>query len=247
VLENIHIVLVATTHPGNIGASARAMKTMGLNSLRLVAPHLFPNREATARASGADDLLVNAGLYNSLAEAVSDCTTVIGTTARERTIAWPTVAPRACAAGIGAASRAGPVALVFGREHAGLTNDEIEVCNYLVRIPTAPAFSSLNLAAAVQILAYEIHLALRDEPVPVPVPVADAPATQVQMEQFYDHLQQTMTDVGFFDPAKPRRLLRRMRRLFNRQVLDATEVNILRGFLSAIQKQCRHEDDGVNL
>ena len=237
-LNNIRIVLVNTSHPGNIGAVARAMKTMGLTRLTLVAPEKYPHVEATARASGADDVLAQAQIVASLDEALVGCHLVFGASARSRTIPWPQVDPRACAALAVDASATEEVAVVFGREQSGLTNDELERCHYLVHIPANPDFSSLNIAAAVQIIAYEIRVASLqvqpgvdgegdEERVPL--------ATMEEMEQFYEHLWQTVIDIGFVDPAKPRLLARRLRRLFNRARLDKNEFNMLRGMLAATQ------------
>lgn len=236
-LNNIRIVLVCTTHPGNIGAVARAMKTMGLTRLTLVAPEKYPSVEATARASGADDVLAQARIVGSLDEALAGCHLVFGASARQRTIAWPQVDARACAALAVGASATEEVAIVFGREQSGLTNDELERCHYLVHIPANPDFSSLNIAAAVQVITYEVRMAnLQAQPVadsgdeePVPLATAD------EMEQFYEHLWQTVIDIGFVDPAKPRLLARRLRRLFNRARLDKNEFNMLRGILAAAQ------------
>lgn len=235
-LSHLRIVLVETTHPGNIGATARAMKVMGLRHLALVRPSRFPCLEATARASGADDILAQAPIHETLEEALRDCALVIGTSARSRTIPWPVLTPRECGVRAVAAAANGPVALVFGREHSGLTNDEVERCHALVRIPTESDFSSLNVAAAAQILAYECRmaaLAVGAESLAVSENAA-LPASAGQLDQLYEHLERTMTAVGFFDPAKPRRLLRRVRRLFNRAELDQNELNILRGFLAAV-------------
>ncbi|MGH8578840.1 MAG: RNA methyltransferase [Gammaproteobacteria bacterium] len=236
--DNLCFVLVGTTHPGNIGAAARAMKSMGLRRLALVQPKHFPCAEATAMASGADDLLAEAEIWSSLADALRDYTTVVATSARQRRIDWPEMDPRHCAREVARLATQQRVAVVFGREHSGLTNDELEYCNAMVRIPTVSGFSSLNLAAAVQILAYEIYLA-RGARVgvhePPPTVVQTPRASTEAMVQFYAHLQQTMTDVGFYDPQKPRRLMRRLRRLFNRAGLDKDEVQILRGFLAAVQ------------
>jgi TrmH family RNA methyltransferase len=243
--ERVHVVLVATTHPGNIGASARAMKTMGLSSLRLVRPSGFPGAEASARAAGAGDLLAAAKVHETLAEAVRDCSLVLGSSARQRSIPWPEYTPREAAARVAAAAAAGEnVALVFGRERSGLSNEELALCNGMIRIPANPAFQSLNLAAAVQILAYELRLALLDgtEPPPEEAPLASAE----DMEQFYDHLARCLEDIGFYDPEHPRRLMQRLRRLFNRAQLDQNEYNILRGILAAAQDcaRGRKEKDG---
>lgn len=232
--KNIRIVLVNTSHPGNIGAVARAMKNMCLEHLYLVEPHDFPNAEATSRASGADDILARAVVCNTLEEALAGCHFVAGTSARSRSITWPVMPPRDCAAKLVEESAAGDVALIFGREHSGLTNEELERCHYLVHIPTNPEFSSLNLGMAVQVLAYELMLA---EPLAKAAAEEerDKLATADEMESFFLHLEQTMVELEFLDRNHPRKLMRRLRRLFNRARPDQTEINILRGILSAAQ------------
>jgi tRNA (cytidine32/uridine32-2'-O)-methyltransferase len=232
-LARIRIVLVATSHPGNIGASARAMKTMGLSQLVLVQPGRFPCVEATARASGADDVLAQARVCASLDEALHGCRLVIATTARSRALAWPVFSPKECASQILAhlPSPDTEVAILFGREHSGLRNEELEHCHAVVEIPANPVYSSLNLAAAVQIIAYELRCAAHDN---APAPVA-MPAAHEDMERFYAHLEETLITLKFLDPAKPKRLMTRLRRLFNRARPDDSEVNILRGILSALQ------------
>ncbi len=241
ILANIRFVLVETTHPGNIGASARALKTMGLRRIHLVKPSRFPCVEATAMASGADDLLVHAEICETLEQALNGCGLVVGTSARARAIPWPVLDPHACGQRVVDAATHGEVAIVFGREHSGLTNEELELCHAMVTIPTEPGFSSLNLAAAVQILAYEIRQsALELQAIPPEAQRSDSPpATSEQMQELYAHLERVMTEVGFFDPAKPRRLMRRLRRLFNRAELDQNEMNILRGFLAAVEERLR--------
>lgn len=240
-LNNIRVVLVGTTHPGNIGAAARAIKTMGLHALHLVAPAVYPHADATARASGADDVLAGARVVETLEDALVGCGLVVGASARSRTIAWPTVEPRECALIARDTAAAGSsVALVFGRERTGLTNHELERCHYLVHIPSNPDYSSLNLAAAVQILAYELRMAGRSGE--AAVGAADfvsehPPATADELEGLYAHLEQTLVEIGFLDPGNPRQLMRRMRRLFNRARLDRMELNILRGALAAAQKR----------
>lgn len=243
-LDHIQIILVGITHPGNIGATARAMKTMGLSHLRLVQPKSFPNVEATARASGADDILMQAPIYDSFEDSLHDCRLILGTTARPRSIAWPALSPRLCAKT--ALEIQEPVALVFGREHSGLTNQELDCCHYMVQIPTNPSFSSLNIAAAVQILAYELkvksdELALTSDNNSLSNldTLLPAPASAEAMTQFYQHLEQTLIDIEFLDPQKPRRLMRRLHRLFNRAKPNDSEMNILRGILTATQAQTR--------
>ncbi len=231
---NIRIVLVNTSHPGNIGAAARAMKNMGLSELMLVEPANFPNADATARASGADDVLQAATVCGSLAEAIDGCTLVFGASARLRSLPWPIVEPREMAEKVVAESAQSPVAIVFGREHSGLTNAELEICNALVHIPCNEDFSSLNIAAAVQVLCYEVNLAAgagaakADDDSEI--------ATSDELERFHRHLEETLVEIDFLDPDKPRLLMRRLKRLFNRARLEQTEVNILRGILTATQK-----------
>lgn len=238
-LSRVRVVLVRTTHPGNIGATARAMKTMGLSRLYLVSPARFPCAEATAMAAGADDLLYRAEVTATLSEAIRDCGWVVGTSARTRSLPWPIDAPRDCTARILHAARCGEAALVFGPEQSGLDNREIEQCQRLVQIPTVPHFSSLNLAAAVQIIAYE--LLQGSSLVPSTEVPPESPATAEQMAQLFAHLEETMTRVRFLDPSNPRRLMRRMKRLFQRADLDLEEINMLRGFLAAVEASVRRQ------
>lgn len=234
-LRNIRIVLVGTTHPGNIGAVARAMKNMCLQQLYLVQPKLFPCAEATARASGADDLLHDAKVCDTLDEALDGCRLVVGASARLRRVEWPQFAPRECAAQLLREAEQGPVALLFGRESSGLSNAEMDRCQYLVHIPANEEYSSLNLSMAVQVLAYELRMtALEGSSFPA-VKRDRQVATADEMEGFIQHLQQTMRDIHFSDPRQSTKLLRRLRRLFNRAQPDSDELNILRGILSAAQ------------
>ncbi len=238
-LDRIRIVLSGTTHPGNIGAAARAMKTMGLGRLVLVAPKLFPCAEATARASGADDILANALVYDTLRDAVSDCVMVYGTSARLRTLSAPLVEPEQAAAGLlEYAGRSADVAIVFGRERTGLTNEELDLCHKMVVIPSNPDFSSLNLAAAVQIICYELCKQVQSGKVISPVgdPEWSAPVSAEALDHFYTHLGEVMVQTGFLDPLKPRRLMRRLKQLFNRTNMDQNEYNILRGILTSVQE-----------
>lgn len=231
---SIRIVLVGTTHPGNIGAVARAMKNMGLSDLAVVNPRHFPHEDATARASGADDVLKDAKVHATLADALTDCVYVAGASARSRSLRWPTMYPKDCAKTLLAESQRGTVAAVFGPEKSGLSNEDLDHCDTLLNIPTNPEFSSLNLAMAVQVLTYEIRAALA-EPVPEYEGEAEA-ATGEELEHFYAHLEQVMRDVNFLDPDNPRHLMRRMRRLFIRARPDKNELNILRGVLRAIDR-----------
>lgn len=249
-LQNIRVVLVNTSHPGNIGAAARAMKNMGLTRLVLVDPFEFPSAEASARASGADDLLASAQVVATLEEALVGCSQVFGTSARERHIPWPLLDPRESGEKCVEQSQLGAeVALVFGREYAGLTNHELQCCHYHVHIPSDPQFSSLNLAAAVQVLTYEVRMAwLAAEGRATTLQKVggtgdgDAqPVTADELEQFYRHLEQTLIQIGFLIPERPRHLMARLRRLFGRAEVDRLEMNILRGILTETQKAARGE------
>lgn len=229
----MRIVLVGTTHPGNIGATARAMKNMGLFDLALVNPRHFPHDDATARAAGAEDVLQTARVFESLDEAIGDCTYVAGASARARTIGWPSMAPRECAPRLVQESTHGVAAVVFGPEKSGLTNADLDRCNTLLTIPAEPGFSSLNLAMAVQVLVYELRVAAMTGGDPGPEPESP-PATSAERENFYVHLEQILTRAGFLDPDNPRMLMRRLRRLFVKAELDQNEANILRGMLAAL-------------
>lgn len=231
------IVLVDTSHPGNIGAVARAMKNMGLEQLCLVSPKQYPSAEATARASGADDLLARANCFQTLDEAIATATLVIGASARCRTLPVPTLDPRGCAELSLAQGDSGRVAIVFGRERSGLTNAELDRCHYLVQIPSNPDYPSLNIAAAVQVIAYELRVAAATA-----LPAVEAApdyASAGQLEQFYAHLEQTLIELEFLNPDNPRQLMRRLRRLFGRARPDQNEINILRGILTAAGKRRR--------
>jgi TrmH family RNA methyltransferase len=237
-LNNIHIVLVESSHPGNIGAAARAMKTMGLSKLSLVNPARYPSAEATARASSANDLLASAGVYTGLDEALSDCTYVVGTSARARHLQWPGYPPELAAQQLLLHARHAQVALVFGREKWGLTNDELARCQAVVTVDTSPAYSSLNLASAVQIMTYELRRQwlMESGPAAEHAPDRELPATAAELAGLYEHLEQTLNDIGVIRKNQPKiMLLRRLRRLFNRTGLSTVEVNILRGILSAAQ------------
>jgi tRNA/rRNA methyltransferase/tRNA (cytidine32/uridine32-2'-O)-methyltransferase len=231
---SIRIVLVGTTHPGNIGAVARAMKNMGLSDLALVDPRYFPHEEATSRASGAHDLLENAMRVETLPEAIADCVYVAGASARPRSINWPCLDCKDAAARLLEESAHGKVAAVFGPEKTGLSNSDLDHCDTLLTIPTHPDFSSLNLAMAVQVLTYEIRAAQAEKR---PTYEADAPlATSEELERFYGHLERTLTDLQFLDPDNPRYLMRRLRRLLIRARPDQNEVNILRGILTSVDR-----------
>ncbi|MES9906601.1 MAG: RNA methyltransferase, partial [Sedimenticola sp.] len=226
------------------GAVARAMKNMCLENLCLVRPKEFPSAEATARASGADDLLAEAQLFDSLDEALKGCRLVVGASARLRTVEWPQLAPQACAERVLREAAEGDVALLFGRESSGLRNSELDRCQYLVHIPANPEYCSLNIAQAVQVIAYELHVESLTETVASDEPVRPTVTADV-MEGFFSHLSQTMGDIGFSDPQQSEKLNRRLRRLFFRARPDTEELNILRGILSAAQgrKSMRAERD----
>ena len=244
-LNDIRFVLVNTSHPGNIGGVARAMKNMGVAQLALVEPQSFPDANATARASGADDVLANAGVFNTLEEALAGCDLVFGASARLRKLSWPQVNPREMVQQIVSQPVGTKIAIVFGREHSGLTNDELERCHYLVHIPSNPEYSSLNIAAAAQVLAYEIYQRVCDQgeqkniqSVNTETSLDDEPFADAQdMERFYQHLSETLTEIGFLQTEHPRKMMRRLRRLFNRARPDRVELNILRGILTTIQKR----------
>lgn len=235
-LEKVRIVLVETTHPGNIGGVARAMKNMMLNQLYLVSPKVFPSADATARASGADEILASAVVCDHLHEAIADCTLVFGASARDRTLSWPEISVRDCAEKLAANTAEKSVAIVFGRENSGLTNQELDLCHYLLRIPCNPDFSSLNLAAAVQVVGYELFVAFSQKQVINRVDSDQEPlATSEQLALFYQHLHQALIDVGFMHPDKSKSIMRRLRRIYNRAQLDSNEVDILRGILRMSQ------------
>ena len=235
-LTHIKIVLVETTHPGNIGAVARAMKNMNMANLWLVAPKIFPSADATSRASGADDVLAHAHVCQSVQEAIADCQLVIGASARSRTISWPEISPRECAEKIVIAEPKQKVAIIFGRENSGLKNHELDLCHYLLRIPCNSAYSSLNIAAAVQVVCYELFVAAGvQETVTIGDKDKNPKASAVQMESFYSHLYQALTDIGFMHPDKSNSIMRRLRRIYNRVQLDTKELDILRGILRMSQ------------
>jgi TrmH family RNA methyltransferase len=211
------------------------MKNMGLSDLRLVQPKVFPHEEATARASGASDILERAVVTGTLAEALEDCVYVAGASARSRTINWPSMGPRDCAERLIMESANGPVACVFGPEKTGLHNDDLDLCHTLLTIPTDPGFSSLNLAMAVQVVTYELRVASMLDQGPG-FDVEAPPASGEEMEHFYAHLERVLREIEFLDPENPRHLMRRMRRLFIRARPDKNEVNILRGILTAVDR-----------
>ena len=238
--------MIHTSHPGNIGAAARAMKVMGLSDLCLVNPKSFPDDQANAMSANATDILDKATVVTTLAEAIADCQLVVGSSARhERTLSWDIQDSRECGETIAKHARKVKVALLFGRESSGLTNDELAVCQHLVHIPTNPDYSSLNIASAVQLLAYECRIAsLKSESAPVSKDKEklgkdqeDKWVTSEEIEGFFQHLKQVMEEVEFLDPENPKHLMTRLRRLYSRSSMTRSELNIQRGFLSAIQKK----------
>lgn len=259
-LQNIRIVMVNTTLPANIGAAARAMKTMGLSRLVLVAPKSFPHPDATALAAGAADILAQADVVATLEDAIADCQLVFGTSARSRTIPWPILDARpACQHALTEAQQNRQIAIVFGREDRGLTNEELALANYHLTIPVNQEYGVLNVAAAIQVICYELRMSLlyqqpkgedmqtvaitAGEQMPVVNDIEmrwDEPlATQAQMQQFYPHLENMLADINFIDPDNPRLLPTRLRRLFGRIRLDRTEYNLLRGVFGRVQALSR--------
>jgi len=235
----IRFVLVRTSHPGNIGAAARAIRTMGFQRLSLVAPQRFPHADAVAMAAGAVEELDNAVVTSTLVEAVADCTLVLGCTARKRVVQLEELSPRQAAARALAASAQGSVAIVFGNERTGLENDELMSCHAAVHIPSVEDFSSLNLAQAVQLLAYELRLAtLSDTPV-VDGEKREALATVDELEHLFGHLEQMLDDIDFHKGRSPVTIMKRLRRLFLRTGLEQREVRILRGIFDDAQRMAR--------
>ena len=228
------IVLARPSHPGNIGAAARAMKTMGFAELRLVAPRAFPAAEATAMASGAVDVLERAAVFDTLEAALADVVHAVGFSARPRDLSHPVRALREAAPGILERAATSRVALVFGNETFGLSNEELARCQSLVNIPSNPAYGSLNLGAAVQVACYE--LATASASFSTPVEPERTPATLEEIEALHGHFERAMVATGFLDPAQPKRLMERMRRLFARAGLERAEVQFLRGMLASFEK-----------
>lgn len=248
-LDPVRIVLMETTHPGNVGAVARAMKNMGLTQLYLVNPAHWPSEVAEKRAAGGLDVLSSAHVVSSLEQAIGDCVLVIGASARSRSLPWPVMNPRDSVAMAAKFIDQGPVAFVFGREDRGLTNEELQRCHYHVHIPANPEYSALNLAMAVQVVAYELRMAhiqglesetLHPHMAPMRSPQDPgwdvAPATAAEVDGMLEHLEAVLVQIGFHSPEHPRQLMTRLRRLYQRTHLDKMEVNMLRGMYKAIQK-----------
>ena len=247
--HEIRIVLVGTQHPGNIGAAARAMKTMGLRHLVLVAPEKAPDRDTAAMAAGADDLVEAASVFATRAEAVADCALVLGCTARSRRIQLEQLDPRGAAGRALAFAERGPVALVFGRERTGLDNNELQLCHVAVHIPSDPAFSSLNLAAAVQVLSYEVRMAMLGAPVaaamPAPANATEDLAPHAELEGFFGQLAEALDQIDFHKGRTPDSAMRKLRRLYHKAGLTSAEVRLLRGVLADTQRMATLAGQGA--
>ena len=230
--------MVGTTHPGNIGAAARAMANMSFSKLTLVDPQCPIGEIAYARASGAHSIIDDRETCSDLAQAIAGCGFVVAASARRRTLAWPELTPAQLADKIGDIGTTGQVALVFGREHSGLTNEELQLCNAMVCIPTNPDFSSLNVASAIQVICYEIFSRQPEaDNVSKPTDESDLPASSDDVERYFEHLQRVLQSTEFLDPQQPGLIMQRLRRLYLRSELTRNEINILRGMLSAIEKK----------
>jgi tRNA (cytidine32/uridine32-2'-O)-methyltransferase len=234
VLDNVRVVLVEPSHPGNIGGAARAMKTMGLSRLALVRPVRYPDPQAEWRAAGAQDVLESVQIFDDVASAIADCVLTVGTSNRERSIPWPMLSAESAGEAIVTRANHGPVALLFGRETSGLNNDELHRCQLHMQIPANPAYPSLNLAMAVQVACYELRKAsIGDDR----VPNWDRPAaTAKQLQAMFEHMNGVLERLTFFDRDNPGQTPTRLRRLFNRIDPDDTEVQILRGICSQIDR-----------
>lgn len=245
--SRMRVVLVATQHPGNIGSAARAMRTMGLRRLVLVAPQRYPHADAVAMAAGADDVLAAAVRVETLAEAIGDCRLVLGCTARSRRVALDEYSPRAAAAQVVAAAGDDEVALVFGRERTGLDNEELQLCHAAVHIAADPGYGSLNLAAAVQVVCYEVRMALLALEAPAAAPPPDellprrreGAASHAQLEGFFGQLADTLDAIDFHKGRAPASAMRKLRRIFLRSALDLRDVRLLRGVLADAQRMAR--------
>ncbi len=243
-LTNIRIILINTYHPGNIGSAARAMKTMGLSDLSLVTPQRFPASDADSMAAGAQDVLANARVFESLDDAIADCSMVIGTSARGRshTFTRPMLTAENATDQLVREAVKNPVALVFGQETMGLTNQELEKCHYHVSIDANPEYPVLNVASAIQILCYEIRKSSLhiDDQCESDEEASEYPLTR-ELEYFYEHLEETLNDINFIIKTHPGLAMNRMRKLFNKARPDIKELNMLRGILAAAQR--KNKDD----
>ena len=242
-LENVRIVLVSTSDCRNIGSAARAMKTMGLSQLVLVDPLEMPNGQAQALAAGATDVLANAKVVGAMEEAVNDCGLVVGTSARSRTLPWPMLEPRNCGEKLIDEASDYPVALVFGRESSGLTNEELQLCHFHVQIPANPEYSSLNLAMAVQTLSYEVRMAyLASQEQTLERNNEQGYPVVEETERFYQHFEQALKATGFIVPSHPGLVMTKLRRLFNRARPDSKEVKMMRGILASVERAAKNKD-----
>lgn len=242
-LERVKVVLVGTTHSGNIGSAARAMKVMGLSQMVLVDPQCQVDAQAIALAAGASEIALNAQIYPTLEAAVADCGLVVGTSARSRTLEWPMLEPRECGEKLISEANQHSVAMVFGRERTGLTNDELQLCHYHVCVPANPEYSSLNLAMAVQLLSYEVRMAY------LALPQSSQSSTlqeeyprHQELERFYAHLEQVIMQTEFISAQQPGQVMNKLRRMFTRARPEAQEINILRGILTSVQKSISRKE-----
>jgi len=241
-LSNIRVVLVGTTHPGNIGSVARAMKTMGLSNLYLAEPKVEPDGQSIALAAGASDILKHLVKVDSLEEAIKDCSLVIATSARSRTLDWPVLEPREAGSKLALESCQGPVAIVFGRESHGLSNEELQKCHYHVCIPANPEYSSLNLAQAVQLICYETRVAWLEKHQQAEQELVEYPSSE-DHERFFEHLERTLQKTGFIIKNHPGQVMIKLRRLFTRARIETQEMNILRGILTSVEKKVDSKEE----
>lgn len=242
-LERVKVVLVGTTHSGNIGSAARAMKVMGLSQMVLVDPQCQVDAQAIALAAGASEIALNAQIYPTLEAAVADCGLVVGTSARSRTLEWPMLEPRECGEKLISEANQHSVAMVFGRERTGLTNDELQLCHYHVCVPANPEYSSLNLAMAVQLLSYEVRMAYLalQQSLQSSILQEEYPRHQ-ELERFYAHLEQVIMQTEFISAQQPGQVMNKLRRMFTRARPEAQEINILRGILTSVQKSISRKE-----
>ncbi|EIN5961104.1 tRNA (cytosine(32)/uridine(32)-2'-O)-methyltransferase TrmJ [Vibrio cholerae] len=242
-LERVKVVLVGTTHSGNIGSAARAMKVMGLSQMVLVDPQCQVDAQAIALAAGASEIALNAQIYPTLEAAVADCGLVVGTSARSRTLEWPMLEPRECGEKLISEANQHSVAMVFGRERTGLTNDELQLCHYHVCVPANPEYSSLNLAMAVQLLSYEVRMAyLALQQSSQSSTLQEEYPRHQELERFYAHLEQVIMQTEFISAQQPGQVMNKLRRMFTRVRPEAQEINILRGILTSVQKSISRKE-----
>lgn len=242
-LERVKVVLVGTTHSGNIGSAARAMKVMGLSQMVLVDPQCQVDAQAIALAAGASEIALNAQIYPTLEAAVADCGLVVGTSARSRTLEWPMLEPRECGEKLISEANQHSVAMVFGRERTGLTNDELQLCHHHVCVPANPEYSSLNLAMAVQLLSYEVRMAyLALQQSSQSSTLQEEYPRHQELERFYAHLEQVIMQTEFISAQQPGQVMNKLRRMFTRARPEAQEINILRGILTSVQKSISRKE-----